>query len=220
MTDSDTKKLCRASNTATSKQVQHVLLTVSEGGKFNVSGAENLVTPLLANEQLYNQLKDTMLENHTEGEVVQANTYQLVYPLLPCSPFSGEWKGSAMVRKVLRMMLNTIGYGKSGRARKFGVGDPPMGWPEDISWPDFSGSTSSKLTIQQITSIIVSMLQAAGIDPNTHIVPPTEEEEDMVVVNPVTGEVERLVEVENDATIEETDEYEIMDINMNRNVGS
>ena len=97
-----------------------------------------------------------------------------------------------------------------------------MGRPEDISWPDFSGSTSSKLTIQQITSIIVSMLQAAGIDPNTHIVPPTEEEayKDMMVVNPVTGEVERLVEAENDATIEETDEYEIMDINMNRNVGS
>ena len=106
-----------------------------------------------------------------------------------------------MVRKVLRGMLYTAGFGKSGRVKKLGVGDPPLGWPVEIRWQDFSGSTSSKLTIPEVTNIIISMLQAAGHDPATYVIPPEEEELEMMV-DPVTGEV-RLVDEGKDDTDDE-----------------
>ena len=48
-------------NIATIRMVQHVLFIFSaDGQKVNVSGFDNLVTPLLANQQLYQKLKDTL----------------------------------------------------------------------------------------------------------------------------------------------------------------
>ena len=67
-------------------------------------------------------------------------------------------------------MLSTCGYGRSGRSRKLGVGAAPVGWPDNISWTGFSGSTRSKLTVHEITEIIVAMLETNGIDPNTHVI--------------------------------------------------
>ena len=51
-----------------------------------------------------------------------------------------------------------------------GVGPAPIGWSEDISWEDFSGTTRSKLTVEQITRIITSMLTTDGIDPAQHVI--------------------------------------------------
>ena len=73
-----------------------------------------------------------------------------------------------MIRKVLSNMLACIGYGDGGKIKKLGVGDPPLGWPEQIPWEEFAGVSRSKLTNQQITNIIISMLQAANINPATY----------------------------------------------------
>ena len=51
-----------------------------------------------------------------------------------------------------------------------GVGPAPIGWPEDIPWEEFSGTTRSKLTVEQITGIITSMLTTVGIDPAQHVI--------------------------------------------------
>ena len=88
-----------------------------------------------------------------------------------------------MIRGVLTKMLARIGYGGWGTKKRLGVGNPPLGWPENISWNDFSGATRSKLSSTQISGIIISMIEAAGLDPATHIHEPqddmtNEEEED------------------------------------------
>ena len=54
-------------------------------------------------------------------------------------------------------------YGHHGS--KYGQGEPPSGWPEDIDWRGFEGATP----LAEITSIMVSLLEAVGLDPNTHI---------------------------------------------------
>ena len=96
------------------------------------------------------------------------------YDPLPCSPYTSDWKGlgNAMVRAVLRKMLQTNGYRRSGRNAKLGVGSPPPGWPEHIIlWTNYKGSTTSGLTVVQVTQIIIAMLEAAGLDPSTHVQP-------------------------------------------------
>ena len=50
-----------------------------------------------------------------------------------------------------------------------GEGNPPAGWPGDISWSNYSGASRSKLTLSDITRIIVSMLEGANLDPDTHV---------------------------------------------------
>ena len=40
---------------------------------------------------------------------------------------------------------------------------------DHISWTDFSGASRSKLSSKEVTDIIISMLEAANIDPDKHI---------------------------------------------------
>merc|ERR1719153_1421711 len=89
------------------------------------------------------------------------------------SPYSPDWKmlGSAMAT-LLTKMLRTAGSRGSGKKGKLGVGSPPAGWPDDIlPWSRYNGSTRSRLTSLQVTSIIISMLKAAGVNPETHVLP-------------------------------------------------
>ena len=68
-------------------------------------------------------------------------------------------------------MLSEAGFGRGKDARKLGVGLPPLGWPADIEWGNFKGSTRSGLKISAVTDIILSMLQAAGINHKTDVKP-------------------------------------------------
>ena len=72
-----------------------------------------------------------------------------------------------MVRSILTKMLKIAGYGNHGS--KFGQGEPPSVWPEDIDWREFEGATQSTLRLAEITRIIVSLLEAVGLDPNMYI---------------------------------------------------
>ena len=169
MSDKSLAKLLKASEQASHDQLQHLLVVLTPDGRVQVIGSANIVSCVTENTELYQALHSTMLDNmQTSGATITPSRV-IDYPLLPCSPFSPQWKGSAMIRGVLSKMLLSVGYGKSGRNRKLGVGTPPLGWPVHIPWANFSGSTRSKLTSKDVTDIIISLLQAANIDPDTHV---------------------------------------------------
>ena len=131
-----------------------------------MSGSNNILNPFINDAELYDSIKTTMLANK-QGEGVVIPLRVISYPLLPCSPQSRAWKGSAMMRKVVDNMVVTAGFGKHGK--KLGEGPPPLGWPEDIAWVGYAGAARSKLTNTKMTRIITSMLVAAGIIPYTHV---------------------------------------------------
>ena len=168
MSEKSYVKLLKASEKASLEQIQHMVVVLTPDGRVQVTGSANIVNSVTTNEELYRTIQTTMLDNmEASGNITPS--IMLDYPLLPCSPFSPHWKGSAMIRGVLSKMLVSAGYGKSGRSRKLGVGNPPTGWPDHISWTDFSGATRSKLSSNEVTDIIISMLQAANIDPDRHV---------------------------------------------------
>ena len=171
MSDKSLAKLLKASEQASHDQLQHLLVVLTPDGRVQVIGSANIVGCVTENTELYQALHSTMLDNmQTSGDTITPSRV-IDYPLLPCSPFSPQWKGSAMIRGVLSKMLLSVGYGKSGRNRKLGVGTPPLGWPLHIPWANFSGSTRSKhpTSSKDVTDIIISLLQAANIDPDTHV---------------------------------------------------
>ena len=165
------KKLMQASAAASTVETQHILFSISPDGKVLAAGTDNMVTAMLGNADMFSAIKTLMKDSMTKEAVVHANTHQLDYPRLPCSPFSAQWKDvrSSMVRGILRKMLMTAGYGRDGQEKKLGVGPAPAGWPADIDWVGFKGSTRSKLKVDAITRIIVSMLEAAGFSPIVHV---------------------------------------------------
>ena len=73
-------------------------------------------------------------------------------------------------------MLVVAGYGR--HAVKLGDGHPPYGWPADLVWEDFKGSTRSGLSVSDMTRIITGMLEVAGLNPNEHIDAPAQKNDD------------------------------------------
>ena len=165
------KNLFRASAASNDTDNQHLVLTITTDGNVFASGSDNMVTGMVGDVELYSRVKACMKDNLTEGSVGYANTHQLAYDPLPCSPFSAAWKmlGNEVIRGLLRKMFITAGYGRGKSDKKLGVGPAPIGWPEEIDWNSYKGSTRSGLKVSQVTQIIVSMLQAAGFDTDTHV---------------------------------------------------
>ena len=201
----------QASDKAAKDQVQHLLVLLTPDGNLQINGATNFVNSLNNNEDLHRHLQTTLLDNiQREGIITSAQV--LNYPLLPCSPFSPNWKGSAMIRSVLTKMLVRIGYGDGGgKNKKMGIGEPPVGWPDHISWQDFSGATRSKLTMNEVTEIILSLLRAAHINPDTHVIPPTPVPN--IIVENVEDAPEELQQVETQE--ENKDQGHNMEVNDN-----
>ena len=176
MSHKEYHKLIKASDDAVLKDVQHILVAVKPDGTITINGSNNTVNAVLGNAVLYSSLQDTIINNRKkEGEKL-VSTKVYAYSPLPVSPFSPQWKGSGMIRKVLDSMVTTAGYGKYGQ--KLGQGAPPLGWPVDVApWEGYIGAarpnktTNRSLSNHQMTQIIVSMLQAVQLDPATHIIP-------------------------------------------------
>ena len=187
-------KLLKASTQACKENLQHLFIVLTEDGRMQINGSLNFVNSVNANEELLTTIHQTLSSNvMKEGEILSAQV--LDYPLLPCSPFSPEWKGSAKIRGILTAMLSRLGYCDGGAAKKLGLGDAPHGWPANIlPWADFKGATRSKLTVHQVTEIIVSMMRGAGLNPETHVAPPPDAvlAEDITEVVP-EGEQEEVV---------------------------
>ena len=85
-------------------------------------------------------------------------------------PRNGQ--NSKKVRGILTKMLMSVGFGRSGTTKSLGVGDPPLGWPQHISWEDYNGATRSHLNKEEVTDIIVNLLRAAHRNPDAHVVAP------------------------------------------------
>ena len=205
-------KLVKASAEGSKNQVQHILFTVKPGGaKIHASGSDNFMRAVYGSQELLSAIDSVLLPNITKEQVLHANTHQTDYDLLPCSPYSAEWKGSAKIRGVLRKILTKAGFGRAGNERKLGVGAPPLGWPEDISWTNYTGSTSSKLTLPQITHIIISMMEAVGLNPESHIVTPA------VVATPDQNKKDQD-DKDRDSEHDENDNIEVEDAIMNEHM--
>jgi hypothetical protein len=170
-------KLFKSSANASQSQVQHIVLTVNADGKVLAAGSHNMIAAFVGNPNVFEHVKTTMRSSCSQEPILHANTHQLDYPPLPFPPSSPKWNG--VVRGVLTKMLVTAGYGR--HKLKLGEGIPPVGWPVNIDWSEFIGSTRSKLWHGDITLIVTSMLEAAGYDPNNHIEAPAPEEEEDIV---------------------------------------
>ena len=135
MSEQDMVKLTRASDKAAEVKVQHILLSVTQDGQVHLNGSDNLIRGLVAQPDLFNQLKSNIKTNKLDEGSAVSPAGGVVYPLLPCSPYSRDWPGSKEVRGILTRMLARAGYSRNGRNQSLGSGVAPIGWPEEIiSW--------------------------------------------------------------------------------------
>ena len=123
MTDANVSTLMRASEKASLQQVQHVVIAVNSNGDVQVNGSSNVISGLVSNEELYNELTNNILQSKIAADE-QVNLIPVIllnYPLLPCSPYSEKWKGSAMIRGVLNKMVERAEFGRRGRRSSLGM---------------------------------------------------------------------------------------------------
>ena len=157
------KKLKKVSEGAIKSNIKHSVLVVSDDSKVHIEGSNNLVSAIIENEEVYESLKTiTLDENNNES-----GRY-FVFDRLPFPPSSPMWKRSSMIRSTLSKMLKKMGLDFCGSKKVHGQGSPPKGWPDSvIPWSDFKGPSKSHLNNQQLTRIIIEILKAHGIDPET-----------------------------------------------------
>ena len=201
MSNNASKKLLKASTEATVKGVQHVLAIVKPDGSFDMSGSDNIIKAIMDKADLYQSLHGTVTAKRQEGGEVLP-VIVLTFPFLPCSPYSKAWKGSAMIRRVLDSVVTAAGYGKYGH--KLGQGEAPNGWPGDAEWVGYAGAGRSGLKNKQMTSIIVSMLEAEGINPALHVMQDVAQA-DASVDNVETGGEELINFIETEEEIADDD---------------
>lgn len=181
------KKVLKASGDASARNVQHILVVLKPDGTLALSGSDNIVHAIIADVELYNKFQTIVNSSRRQDGSKVDHVEVLTYPMLPCSPYSSKFKGSLMIRKVLDNMVSAAGYGKYGK--KLGQGEAPLGWPEYVcKWENYEGAARSKLTNVKMKQIIISMLEAANIDPATHV---------LEVANEEAGEPTDVIDDEN-----------------------
>ena len=168
-------KLLKASRDSSNKNVQHLLAVIKPDGSISFSGSDNILHAIITNAEVYTNLQNTINANRQMEGTPVSHLEVVTYPYLPCSPYSKSFKGSAMIRKALDSVVTTAGYGKYGK--KLGQGEPPRGWPDEIRWEGYAGASASRLTNVQMKQVIISMYEAVGIDPATHVKPDDREPE-------------------------------------------
>ena len=79
-------------------------------------------------------MQEKLVESNGE-ELPHATNKIPDYPLLPFSPFSTQWSrlASGDIRKILRDMLNAVGFKARGRKKTLGVGPAPLE-QQDLNW--------------------------------------------------------------------------------------
>ena len=96
------KSLFKTSAASCATDNQHIVLTNTTDGRVYAAGTDNLLNGVVGNVELFSKLKECMKDNLTADSVGYANTYQLAYDPLPCSPFSAEWKMLGLGNDVIR----------------------------------------------------------------------------------------------------------------------
>ena len=172
MAEKDITKFMKSSDSATNSQIQHVLLIVMPDGRIRFNGTSNIVAAIRGNNELFTNLEETLKASYVPNNENIFSVGIIEYPRLPCPPHGDEWKklSSKEIRAILTNMLNSSGYSRSGTRKSLGVGPCPLGWPSSIiSWSDYQGATRSKLSRADVTTIIISLLEGAQLNPSTHI---------------------------------------------------
>ena len=165
MSEKFLRKFRKISEGAEKNNVKHLVLVVSDDKKVHIEGSNNLVNAIIENVDVYESLKTIALDENKN----ESGRYY-VFDRLPCPPSSPMWKRSSMIRSTLSKMLNKMGVDFCGSKKVHGQGSPPKGWPDSvIPWSDFKGPSKSHLNNQQLTRIIIDILKAHGIDPETYV---------------------------------------------------
>ena len=163
------QKLCQASEAANDRDTQHILLSIPADGKVSAAGSDSLVTGMVSDVDFYKKIKDCIKSHVTEEAV---GLWLILH---------AGWKelGTCVIRGILKDMLSEAAFGRGKEAMKLQVGlsvifcfgvYPPFKLA-GCRQSNFKGSTSSGLNIAAVTDILISMLQAAGINPETHVQP-------------------------------------------------
>ena len=77
-------------------------------------------------------------------------------------PGSKEWKG-VQIRAQLCKYMRFYGFGHN-RTRRYGEGEPPLGWPVLVEWAKFKGP-SKGYSLVLCSEIIFQLLEAQEINP-------------------------------------------------------
>ena len=111
--------LDKASCKATAAGVQHLVLSM-EDGNLQIRGSSSHVHILCSDDLLLSHLKSLMVESTVAGDLSHSTNKIPEFDLLPCSPFSSQWKGGAKARKILTAMLDKAGFKAAGRRKTLG----------------------------------------------------------------------------------------------------
>ena len=145
---------------------------------------DNIWMNVLKNHpKLMVQLETALLASicsEEEGTILQFIDNKRKYQKLFACPGTKSWKGVQKIRSQLSKYLEVHGYGHN-RNKKYGEGQPPIGWPVLVDWATFKGpSKSTSITV--CTEIILSFIDAENVDYRQHHDGP---EEDEVLANDV-----------------------------------
>ena len=80
----------KASSIAVEAGIQHVRFSVTADGIYQFSDSDNFVNALLVKEELFTQIRATLLQNVSTGVVSHASSTDLLYDPLTCSTFSAQ----------------------------------------------------------------------------------------------------------------------------------
>ena len=111
--------LDKASCKATAAGVQHMVMSI-EDGNLQIRGSSSHVHALCSDNLLLSHLKSLIVESTVASDLSHSTNKIPEFDLLPCSPFSAQWKGGAKVRNILTAMLDKAGFKAAGRRKTLG----------------------------------------------------------------------------------------------------
>ena len=114
---------------------------------------------------LTNALVEASEARDLQNQILVTAVFPKQLPRLFAVPSSREWKG-VKVRSQLSTYLAFFGHGHN-MSKKYGEGQPPIGWPVQVDWSTFKGPSKS-CTLVLCKEIICQLLEAQGVDPENH----------------------------------------------------
>ena len=114
---------------------------------------------------LTNALVEASEARDLQNQILDTGVFPKQLPRLFAVPSSREWKG-VKVRSQLSTYLAFFGHGHN-MSKKYGEGQPPIGWPVQVDWSTFKGPSKS-CTLVLCKEIICQLLEAQGVDPENH----------------------------------------------------
>ena len=128
-------------------------------------GDSDILKALKDHPDVVEKLKDIFIDANKKKNNLEPEKFPRMLPKLFACPGTKLWKGVA-IRRQLSQYLDFYGFGHN-KAKKYGEGLPPPGWPVLVDWKDFKGP-SRGYSFSLCTEIIKQMLEIQGLDPMDH----------------------------------------------------